>query len=220
MNFMALFVLRIWLDDRPGALGAVASRIGAVKGDLVGIEILERGGGRAIDELMVELANPELVSLMAREISEVDGADVEDIRPASDSMRDVRISALSSVASLMELTNTKDFVSELVGTVIFDFESDWSCLLRPKSQELLVASGEVPTSSWLSAFAEGIASIDKDGEAQGPGDVAWAPLAESELVIVVGREKRPYRAIEREQLRLICRIADARYSELLAKSVG
>ena len=66
---MALFVLRIWLEDRPGALGAVASRIGAVKGDLVGIEILERGGGRAIDELLVELPFPELVSLMIREIS-------------------------------------------------------------------------------------------------------------------------------------------------------
>ena len=217
---MALFVLRIWLDDRPGALGAVASRIGAVKGDLVGIEILERGGGRAIDELLVDLANPELVSLMAREISEVDGADVEDIRPASDGMRDVRISALSSIATLMEMTNSKDFVSELIGTVIFDFESDWSCLIRPKTQEMLVASGEVPTSSWLSAFVEGTATLGDRGEIQGPGDVAWAPLAGSELVVVVGREKRPYRAIEREQLRLIGRIADVRYRELLAKSAG
>ncbi len=217
---MALFVLRIWLDDRPGALGAVASRIGAVKGDLVGIEILERGGGRAIDELLVDLANPELVSLMAREISEVDGADVEDIRPASDGMRDVRISALSSIATLMEMTSSKDFVSELIGTVIFDFESDWSCLIRPKTQEMLVASGEVPTSSWLSAFVEGTATLGDRGEIQGPGDVAWAPLAGSELVVVVGREKRPYRAIEREQLRLIGRIADVRYRELLAKSAG
>ena len=217
---MALFVLRIWLDDRPGALGAVASRIGAVKGDLVGIEILERGGGRAIDELLVDLANPELVSLMAREISEVDGADVEDIRPASDGMRDVRISALSSIATLMEMTNSKDFVSELIGTVIFDFESDWSCLIRPKTQEMLVASGEVPTSSWLSAFVEGTATLGDRGEIQGPGDVAWAPLAGSELVVVVGREKRPYRVIEREQLRLIGRIADVRYRELLAKSAG
>ncbi len=217
---MALFVLRIWLDDRPGALGAVASRIGAVKGDLVGIEILERGGGRAIDELLVDLANPELVSLMAREISEVDGADVEDIRPASDGMRDVRISALSSIATLMEMTSSKDFVSELIGTVIFDFESDWSCLIRPKTQEMLVTSGEVPTSSWLSAFVEGTATLGNSGDILGPGDVAWAPLAGSELVVVVGREKRPYRAIEREQLRLICRIADVRYRELLAKSAG
>ena len=27
-------VMRVWLPDRPGALGQVASRIGAVKGDV------------------------------------------------------------------------------------------------------------------------------------------------------------------------------------------
>jgi hypothetical protein len=55
------FVVRVWLPDRPGALGAVASRIGAVGGDLVGIDILERGGGRVIDELVVELFDVALV---------------------------------------------------------------------------------------------------------------------------------------------------------------
>ena len=44
---MHLIRLRVWLPDRPGALGAVASRIGGVKGDVVGIEILEQGAGRA-----------------------------------------------------------------------------------------------------------------------------------------------------------------------------
>ena len=48
---MSVYVVRIWLPDRPGALGAAASRTGAVRGDLVGIDILERGAGRAIDEL-------------------------------------------------------------------------------------------------------------------------------------------------------------------------
>ena len=40
---MATYVVRVWVPDRPGALGAVASRIGAVRGDLVGVDILERG---------------------------------------------------------------------------------------------------------------------------------------------------------------------------------
>ena len=57
----ATFVVRVWIPDRPGALGQVASRIGAVRGDVAGIEILERGGGRAIDEIVVELPSPDLV---------------------------------------------------------------------------------------------------------------------------------------------------------------
>ena len=50
---MSTWIVRVWLPDRPGALGQVASRIGAVRGDVVGIDILERGAGRAIDELAV-----------------------------------------------------------------------------------------------------------------------------------------------------------------------
>src|SRR5829696_3602149 len=79
---METFVVRVWVPDRPGALGQVASRIGAVRGDVVGIDILERGAGRAIDELVVELPDASLVSLLLAEIDQVDGVDVEDVRPA------------------------------------------------------------------------------------------------------------------------------------------
>ena len=77
---MATYVVRVWVPDRPGALGAVASRIGAVRGDLVGVEILERGAGRAIDELVVELPRADLLDLMISEVNEVAGVDVEDVR--------------------------------------------------------------------------------------------------------------------------------------------
>ena len=46
-------------------------------GDVVGIEILERGGGRAIDELVVALPDAGLVDLLVREVGQVDGVDVE-----------------------------------------------------------------------------------------------------------------------------------------------
>ncbi|MEO7442016.1 MAG: hypothetical protein ABIW46_00620, partial [Acidimicrobiales bacterium] len=87
---MATFVVRVWVPDRPGALGAVASRIGAVRGDLVGIDILERGGGRAIDELVVELPSAELVGLLVTEMGQVDGVDVEDVRAATEAAHDPR----------------------------------------------------------------------------------------------------------------------------------
>ncbi|HEY5887611.1 MAG TPA: ACT domain-containing protein, partial [Acidimicrobiales bacterium] len=60
-------VVRVWLPDRPGALGAVASRIGGVGGDVHEIEVVDRGAGRAVDEFLVTV--PEAVSddLVARE---------------------------------------------------------------------------------------------------------------------------------------------------------
>ena len=39
----------------PARWAAVASRIGAVQGDVAGIEILERGAGRAVDDIVVDL---------------------------------------------------------------------------------------------------------------------------------------------------------------------
>jgi ACT domain-containing protein len=74
------FVVRIQLPDRPGALGQVASRIGAVGGDIVAIDILDRVEGRVVDEFVVELAGAHLVDLLSSEIHEVDGVRVEDVR--------------------------------------------------------------------------------------------------------------------------------------------
>jgi UTP:GlnB (protein PII) uridylyltransferase len=77
---MARYVLRIWLPDRPGALGLVASRIGAVGGDIVAVDILGRGDGRAMDEFVIELAGEHLVELLGTEIHEVDGVTLEEVR--------------------------------------------------------------------------------------------------------------------------------------------
>jgi ACT domain-containing protein len=78
---MAGYVVRIALPDRPGALGLVASRIGAVGGDIVAINILEREDGRAVDEFVVEV-DQELIALLQSEIHEVDGVSILEIRAA------------------------------------------------------------------------------------------------------------------------------------------
>jgi ACT domain-containing protein len=78
---MAGYVVRIALPDRPGALGLVASRIGAVGGDIVAINILEREEGRAVDEFVVEIGR-DLIDLLQSEIHEVDGVSVLEIRAA------------------------------------------------------------------------------------------------------------------------------------------
>src|SRR4051812_19441288 len=97
---MASYVIRVWLPDRPGALGAVASRIGAVGGDVVGIDILERGAGRAIDELVVAfgdevvMEDSDLIALMVNEMQQVDGVDVEEVRALAQALRDPRLDAL------------------------------------------------------------------------------------------------------------------------------
>lgn len=77
---MTSYRLRVQLPDRPGALGLVASRIGAVGGDIVAIDILGRADGKAVDEFVIDLEGEDLVDLLRSEIREVDGTVVQDIR--------------------------------------------------------------------------------------------------------------------------------------------
>src|SRR5215468_9848275 len=96
---VANLLVRVWLPDRPGALGLVASRIGAIGGDIVGIDVLERSGHVAVDEFAVLLPDRDLVPLLVREIEEVDGASVEEWREVA-TIPDPSIDVLESVQFL------------------------------------------------------------------------------------------------------------------------
>jgi hypothetical protein len=216
---METFVMRVWLDDRPGALGAVASRIGAVRGDLIGIDILERGAGRAIDELVVSLPDGALVELLVHEVGQVDGVDVEEVRPAAAAARDPRVDALETAAVLVEHTRVGGLLESLVVHASHDFEANWAVVVDPSGHESVASAGQPPPTPWLGAFVTGSRSsmLVSAGE-MGPDDVAWAALASADLAVVLGRDGRPFRARERRQLAALARIADRRWAELVLRS--
>ena len=49
------FLLRVVLPDRPGSLGAVATALGTAGADILGVNVVERSPGHAVDDLAVEL---------------------------------------------------------------------------------------------------------------------------------------------------------------------
>jgi hypothetical protein len=204
------YVVRAWLPDRPGALGQVASRIGAVGGDVVGIEILERGGGRAIDELVVTMSEPGLVDLFVSEISQVDDVDVEDVRVLSTRREDPALSALATAARLVEATGARELLAVLCRDTMADVEGDWAMALRLQSKDAVVEIGDPPAAAWVAAFVHGSRHLDADATEGCPDDVAWAGLPEAGLALAIGRKGRPFRWRERRQLALLARIADRR----------
>ena len=216
---MPFYAVRLWVPDRPGALGAVASRIGAVRGDLIGIDILERGGGRAIDELVVDLPSESLVDLLVSEISQVDGVDVEDVRRASDALADPRLDALETAVALVTQHAVEPLLASLARSSLRDFQSDWASIVDPDRAEHTTAVGPAPPGPWLQAFLAGSrASIaPRPGEAA-PDDVAWADLDAAGLVLILGRQGRPFRIRERRQLTALARIVDTRWAELTARA--
>ncbi|HUQ39298.1 MAG TPA: hypothetical protein VM030_04025 [Acidimicrobiales bacterium] len=212
---MKRFVVRVWIPDRPGALGAVASRIGAVRGDLVGIDILERGGGRAIDELVVELADGDLVPLLLAEMGQVDGVDVEEIHEVGEWSHDPRLDALETASVLVSQSTGEGLLTALVEHAARDFEAEWATAIDPAVPRALATVGNPPTESWLAAFVAGTRSSERmTAQECGPDDVACALFDGAGLALVLGRKGRPFRARERRQLAALARIADARLAQL------
>ena len=215
------YILRVWMPDRPGALGALASRIGAVGGDLTGIDILERGAGRAIDELVIELPHDgaELVELLLNEIHQVDGVDVEDIRLAVDALHDPRLDALETAAVLVGAPTPDSAIEELCSHAVRTVGAAWGAVVDLECGEIVVSDGEAdaPAAGWIVAFVAGSQTSARvaDGD-HGPADVAWAPLPSAGLALVLGRNGTAFRARERRQAAALARIVDTRFRELRA----
>jgi hypothetical protein len=206
--------LRVWLPDRPGALGAVASRIGGVKGDVIGIEILEHGAGRAIDDLVVALPDESLVDLLVSEVGEVDGVDVEEVTALTSESYDPDLDALEVAAALVAIEQRDTLVTRLCRQIDLGTTASWSCVVDFERREVLAAHGDVPTFDWIHAFVLGSRSSELVAAGQaGPDDVLSAALGDWGAV-VIGRDGHPFRARERRRLNALARIAEVRLSQL------
>jgi hypothetical protein len=209
------YVVRLWLPDRPGALGQVASRIGAVRGSVVGIDILEREGGQAVDELVVELPDEGLLDMLVREVRQVEGVGVEEVRALEgERAHDPRLDALEAVAQLVGAADQVDLLDELVAQSRRVIGVAWAAVVdnEPDGLEVVSRSGEAPSGAWLRAFVAG--STQCLDTVPAPSDTAWAPLPSAGLALVLGRDGTPFRARERHEVAALARIADTRHKEL------
>jgi hypothetical protein len=214
---MVTYVVRVWLPDRPGALGAVASRIGAVRGDVVGIEILERGGGRAVDDLVVQLPDDGLVDLLVVEMTQVDGVDVEDVRPLADALHDPRLDALESAAQLVAAASGEEILVALCERATSTIGAQWAVVVDLDDASTKIEVGSPPPAVWLAAFVEGSRSSARVAAMEtGPDDVLWAPLPAANLALVMGRDGHAFRARERRSAAALARIVDTRFREVTA----
>ena len=204
---MDTFVVRLWLPDRPGALGQVASRIGAVHGDVVGIEILERGGGSAIDDLTVSLPDACLVDLLIAEIRQVDGVAVEDVRPVSADRPNGSMAVLRTAATIVAATSDERLTAACTSLRSL-FDADWAIAMCMDGPQAIAQSGVVPDLEWLAAFFLGSEHLATEHEYT-PGDLVWTRMARRAVALAAGRAGRVFHARERDEFRVLGGIVDA-----------
>ena len=207
------YLIRVKLPDRPGALGAVASRIGSVGGDVVSIDILQREDGVVVDELGVGLAGDNLIDLLRDEILEVDGVSIESVRAVDGAMPDRDTELLDVAAELFKQRSPAELLEQLTARVVRGLAATYAAVVETVGAEIVICHGEPPAD--FPALVGGLEVADgmPSVSGTGPGPVV-APMARAGKLLVVGRDEPVLRSRERRWISTMADLADYGWRDL------
>ncbi len=195
------YLLRVVLPDRPGTLGALASALGAEGADILSVDVVERGAGTAVDDLVVDMPSSRPPDVLITAAESVHGVVVESVRPfagALDTTRELEL--VEAVAARPE-----EGVTLLAEGVPGLFRSAWALVTEatgsgaegaPRGLERRAPETEAVELPWL--------PLDKARCSTPPAgtlvpeawtdldtELAAAPVGRPERAVVVGRPGGP-----------------------------
>jgi hypothetical protein len=195
------YLLRVVLPDRPGMLGAVATALGEAGGDIVSLDVVERGPDGAVDDLVVAMPTGGLADRLITAAQRVPGVVVESLRPyygAEDLHRDLEL--VDVLAG-----SPADGLSLLVANAPGVFRAGWAVLLEQGPTVLSASPGApdvdvldlpwlpLPTARRLDPGAEW---VPERWQALGT-ELAAAPVGSPDRAVLLGRPGGPrFRASE------------------------
>ncbi len=208
--------MRIWLPDAPGVLGAVAAEIGAVEGNVIGLEVLERDAGVAIDDLVVELPDqPGAVDAVCKGIRNVHGAGVEEVRALPSVAPDRENTVLGAAAAILQAATSTAALNAMLGQLLVLFDLHWMVLADLDREQFVEFHGDVPSVQWVAAFAVGARSgADPANDTIGSG-VFVEPIPETEFTACGGRTAA-LRRRERHEIAMLVQVT-ARFIDALGR---
>lgn len=198
------YLLRVVIPDRPGMLGALASALGASGADIVSIDVVQRAGGEAVDDIVVELPPDRLPDGLITAARTVDGVSVESLRPFSGTLDTHR-----ELALVEALAGSGSGVAQLLADDLPRiFRASWALLVGcPPPYEgastVIAASAAAPeivekevesfpwcpltTPSLLDSEADNIPTIFSSLGTE----MMAAPMGDPRQVVLVGRAGGP-----------------------------
>lgn len=206
--------MRIWLPDAPGVLGAVAAEIGAVNGNVIALEVLEREAGVAIDEFVVEIPDVAgAVDAVCKGIRNIPGAGVEEVRELAGATQDREDTILNAAAGILQAATPTAAMNALSGQLMSLFELTWLAVADLEMESFVEVHGEVPTIAWVTAFATGSQSgADPSNDTTRSGVFVEA-VPETKLTVCGGRPA-PIRRRERHGIAMLV-VVTARFVDAL-----
>ena len=154
------YLLRVVLPDKPGSLGAVATALGNAGADILGVTVVERSPGHAVDDLAVELPHGRPPDVLITAAESVPGVEVESVRPHS---------------GLLETHHELELIEEITGDPAHGLE--------------LLAAGvpRIFRAGWaIIAVREGTRAYRVAQSSAAPetiaGDLPWLPLTKAIVI--------------------------------------
>ncbi|SEE54351.1 hypothetical protein SAMN04490220_8284 [Rhodococcus jostii] len=192
------YLLRVQLPDRPGSLGSLAVALGSVGADILSLDVVERGAGFAIDDLVVDVEPGSLPDTLITAAENLAGVTVDSIRPYAgilDTHRELEL--IDQVA-----TATDDRLQVLVDGAPRVLRVGWSVVadLGPHGAYRVVGSSGAPETHateipWMPL--EKPTALDSEGDwvpqvwRDMNTTLAAAPLGTTGRVLMLGRPGGP-----------------------------
>ncbi|WP_445169551.1 amino acid-binding protein [Mycolicibacterium sp. Dal123E01] len=197
---MPSYLLRVQLVDRPGSLGSLAVALGTVGADILSLDVVERGSGYAIDDLVVELPPGAMPDALITAAERLDGVRVDTIRPHTGLLEAHReLELIDHIAAAPDRAAKLQVLADEAPRVL---RVGWCTIVRltESGVERIVGSSSAPetqatSAPWLPlAHAEAL-----DGTADWAPQVwrdmdttlAAAPLGEPHIAVLLGRPGGP-----------------------------
>lgn len=194
------YLLRVQLEDRPGSLGALAVALGAVGADILSLDVVERSGGYAIDDLVVDLPAGAMPDMLITAAENLTGIHVDSIRPYTGLLEAHReLELIDHIAAAPGRTGKLQVLVDEAPRVL---RVGWCTVLREEDGEVhrVVGSPSAPETragnapflpldrpTVLDETASWVPQVWRDMDTT----LAAAPLGDPHTAVVLGRPGGP-----------------------------
>ncbi|MGY1825064.1 MULTISPECIES: ACT domain-containing protein [unclassified Blastococcus] len=175
------YLLRLVVPDRPGVLGAVATALGTAGIDIVSLDVLERGNGIAVDDVVVDLPGDRLPDSLITAAQTVPGVQVESLRPFAGPLDTHRELDLLDALARGDRPPTELLTDSLPRV----FHSGWAVVLDDSGQPAPLAERAVLAASDAAPAFLGLTLpwLPLAGPRLLPSDEPWLPERWQEMAI-------------------------------------
>ncbi len=194
------YLLRVQLADRPGSLGALAITLGSVGADILSLDVVERGSGYAIDDLVVELPVGALPDRLLTAAESLNGVRVHSVRPHTGLLEAHReLELLDHVAMAGDTSSKLQMLADEAPRVL---RVGWCTVIRSCRTvfEVVAGSAGAPETRMASVPWLPITNAERLDGSAGWVPPAWrdmdttlvaAPLGDSHTAVLLGRPGGP-----------------------------